>query len=896
MMRGCIQSNPVKREMLVVEDTKGDEIKQFVVMDASLNLGGIQAGTYLRSFNPIRVLSFYNMVESQLLDFSSRYTEAFRYMPRRAYDYLKIPPILSSLYQGALDVPESNWLVDFFMARPLVSVGGKQIPKRQQRINEAAVYNWSVNTSHSPRIYHTQDMRHGRISEQGWSCLLEVGNLHDTLKGNNRDVLLFYIKSHLPVFVDIAHPEEIDPLLKWLILLKEAGIDSPQLVLGVRSHKEWGEKIARLMDIPQSRILTSGATISSLSSLIRGLKDSSSDKNWSSRVVFASAYPETHVGDSISEILSYILSHNLDAEPEDIQRILGGNILSLLPTRPPFLTYVPGNASVVAKGLLGQTATSQLARLVRLLSARNIQNLSSFDFMTSKDGGTINTDSAVFTFKQPSTNSGTSLAFVLERDGSIRLNSWKRIFTENLKDRDDEILSTLVTASTKSEGLILDAPSHLNKFSQSILEGLHVDNPKSILSALHFEIGISKVNHGTIVMCPEDMRAIEVSESDLVLALDTNTRHWWAGRAIENSACPAKRLIVSKDDAFLYGLRKDTVVDLIKYNGKVVNLQDAVLAFGKSKESTNAETASFIHLHEEMLQKKLMGRLIGRGTRIHINEGKREVSLRLVHSIPELESGELGQISTSKITIRPSQAFREINVILSLSFGNDPTIRNIPLRTLYSLRNRLSDLMKLIPELNEFISNLSSVVSKAELSAIVALMTIENLRANQTQGRLGLVSTSDRSVKFSIQRGSSIQQYVEFAEDLSSDEVLTTLVYSVLDSTKEYGGETNPAEAFRSIAELLEDFGEERPTHVIVMGTDPAEDSERLLPFIQAIEKRDRYHMDIFLTEKPPFSREFEILLNGTRTTIYPIESFSTQLFDGYFMTAVDRLLPSSII
>ena len=53
-------------------------------------------------------------------------------------------------------------------------------------------------------------------------------------------------------------------------------------------------------------------------------------------LAFASSYPETQIGDSVSEILSYFFSRNLSASPAEIQRIIGGNMLELLPPRPPY--------------------------------------------------------------------------------------------------------------------------------------------------------------------------------------------------------------------------------------------------------------------------------------------------------------------------------------------------------------------------------------------------------------------------------------------------------------------------------------------------------------------------------------------------------------------------------
>ncbi|MHA2068484.1 MAG: hypothetical protein ACXABY_29325, partial [Candidatus Thorarchaeota archaeon] len=108
--------------MLVVEDTAEGEVRRFILVDALIQLGEVQAGSQNRVFDPNRVLSFYGMVENQLHDYSSKYPEAFKYIPRRAYVYLKKPPILSELYY---DVSSSDvgWFADLFAVRPLLGVG-----------------------------------------------------------------------------------------------------------------------------------------------------------------------------------------------------------------------------------------------------------------------------------------------------------------------------------------------------------------------------------------------------------------------------------------------------------------------------------------------------------------------------------------------------------------------------------------------------------------------------------------------------------------------------------------------------------------------------------------------------------------------------------------------------
>jgi hypothetical protein len=399
--------------MIIVEDIEANEIRRFFVVDASLQLGIIRAGTYISKFDPDRAFSFFNMVENQLHDFAAQYPGAFKFLPRRAYDYLKKPRLLSDFTQSASELSDSSWFVDQLVVKPLIELGGTKLPTAQQEANMESVYRWSTIPPTSPRLYHLQDMRLNRRTPMGWGCILRAADLSLSLKGPNRTDLLGHIKSERPVFIELNSPDCLDTLVEWLVLLKEAGLKAPKLVLKARSQKDWGKDITRLIDIPESHLLTAGASISSLSTIIRYLKKQQSDALWSRRLMFASSYPETQLGDSVSEIISYILSRNLSATAEEIQRILGGNLLALLPPRPPFVIYTENKSSVMAEETLGKAAMNELVRILQLLDAKKILRVLSVDHMVDDDGGVVQLDSAVVTVNEAHSEKATSISLII---------------------------------------------------------------------------------------------------------------------------------------------------------------------------------------------------------------------------------------------------------------------------------------------------------------------------------------------------------------------------------------------------------------------------------------------------------------------------------------------------
>ncbi len=882
--------------MLVVEDIEANEIHHFIVIDASLQLGIVRAGTYIQTFDPDRVFSYHNMVENQLHDFAGQYSGAFKFLPRRAYDYLKKPQLLSEFTQGASELSQSSWLADFLVVNPLIGFGDTILPSPQQNANVESVYRWATLPPNSPRLYHLQDMRLDRRTPAGWGCILHASDLAQSIKGPNRTDILACVKTGRPIFIELESPDDLDPLLEWIILLKEAGLKPPKLVLKARSQKDWGQDITRLLDIPNSKLLTAGATISSLSTIIRYLKKEQGDKLWSKRLMFASSYPETQLGDSVSEILSYFLSRNLSASPEEVQRIIGGNMLDLLPPRPPFLVYTENKKSVMAEQNLGKAALNELVRILQLLDARNILRIMSVDHMIEDDGGTVNLDSAVLTVAEPNSEKAISLSIVMEKNGAVMISGWKKAFTDSLKKRDGMMLQTLVRANAKLDGPIFGSPAHLVRFDEALLKCLEVEEPRPIMSALHFGVEIAKTEKGVFLMCSADMEALDVLPYDYVLALETRIGQWCAGQVKEHSRCTERSIVMSEIDASIVGFHNSSVVNIVKIESEIPDINKIVLSYRPKKASSNVELVSSMHLHEREILDSMQGRYVGVGSKLQAGSEVQPLTLSIGYTEPNLKSGQIGKISGDEMILRPCQTFRELNVVMCISKGKDMSKKDIPLKTLHTSIRELEELSKLVPEVRTFLKSLHENPSRAEIAALSALLVVNALAHNRTEGRLGLVTFAKSPEKFSVQHGSEVRPYVEFLGDLQSEEVLVSLIFSILDSVKETGGYEEMVGAYRSIAEFLEDFGPSRPTLLLVFSGTIGKYDEEHLPFIQAIKENERYQIEFFVFDKEKNQKGALRILKGIKARVLPIESFSSQLFIGHLLDVIDNLVPMSTI
>jgi hypothetical protein len=852
-------------------------------MDAFVQLGFVKAGTNVHNFEPLRLMSFYNLVDNKIIEFASKYPDAYRYMPRRAYDYLRPPPILSELYPKLSGKRNGSWFIDLFMLRPVLEIGSIRLSNEQRTKNFKLTYGYSMEPPHGVRFYYLQDMRYGVRTPQGWGCVLRAADLQQIEASPNKADLIQAVTQKQPIFVEMEEIDDLDTLMEWLVAFKEREEQIPCTILSVDDHKAWGDRIGKLSEIPNSKILTAGTTISSLSTLVSSLKRVSSQ--WSERLVFGSAYPETQKGDGVSEVISFLLSRSLNASKEDLQRILGGNLLQLLAPRPLFQHTIENKTAVVAEGALGKSALKELARLSHILSTRKVRNLISVDFMVSKSGALIDHNTAIINVASPSSTGASSLALLIERDGTLRISGWKKMFTETLHSRERDMFITLVRASTQSSAPILNSPSHLSRFNEEVLRCLQVSQPREILSALHFNVLTGRADQGKFLLTEEDMRAMDLRQGDTILVFDPESNNWCAGQVETYPNGRAKHILMSEIDANSFGLKSSCVVDLVKYEGKTTSLHSTVFAIHHEERLLSAEDTAYIHLHQDEISKSLHGRVLGKDERFYLNGSDRELYLTLYDSSPSLLSGNLGIIDSSAIDLRPIQYLKEFNVILAINLSRDSEEDRIRLKGRQSIRARLQPLIAKAPEVDQFLSSLDSYVSYAEAAVLFCLVTINHILLNRTNGKMGLALPE----KYSIQKGSVIQPFVHFAEDLRNEEVLLSIVYSLIDRARDESAQHGGIDSFRSIAEQMDDFGPELPT-LIVLFTDEPLDQDEQSPFIKSISRHQMYTLDAMGMGSQVSETGSKKTLRFLKGQFIPLDFISLSTIEEYLLSSIAKL------
>ncbi|MCF2136152.1 MAG: hypothetical protein K9W43_02840 [Candidatus Thorarchaeota archaeon] len=872
--------------MLVVEDTESNEILRFVVVDASVRLGEVKVGTQVKRFDPERVLSFFGTVEQHLMDLAGKYPESYRYLPRKTYEYLKPPPVIGEVYRSSSTEP--RWLVDFFITKPLIQVGHVVLPKVQQIANTRLTRKWALESFYAPRLYFTQDLRDEKSDMNGWLCVLRAKDLPSVFRGPNRNDVLEHIKYQVPIIIEMEQKDDLETLLDWLVFVKKLKLTSPRLIFVVRSYNEWGDDIAKLLEIPRTMIMTSGATVVHLSTLIKTLREKFGDE-WSRKLVFASSYPETQIGDSLVEILSFLLSRTVSATPTDLHRILGGNLLGLLPPYPKFIKFIQSKLVITAEGSLGHSSVKGLARFLEVLMKRTDIEVISADYLVTTNGE-VDTNSMVITLLDGPEGPARCLALWMKRDGTLTVSGWHSKLADPLQIRNSELFTTLMQNAASSGDIVLDSPRHFDQFGNFLIKCLKLRDGKDILSALHYRVTIGAAEDGTVQLSPRDMKTLDVGEKDYVIVLHAESRRWW-GAVVEEQKDSAEHTVkISEQDAVLFGIHENESVDVVRYDSFIQEIDEAVFSYQTFCESVTAEDNQYLYLHGSEARDQLKNRLLGLGTSVFMELPDDQVSLTLVESDPPLMEGQLGQINGTEVKYVPKMMLHDMNLVICISLDAGMDTTDVSIKTLYTIRRRLEPLTKIVPDVEAFLSTIDTKITRSEAAALIGLLIINEILLNRGEGKLGVVTVTDFAEKFSIQKGDTPQYYAEFSEDLLSPQVVEAIVYSILDSMRASSTRTEMSDAYRAVAELLEDFGDDLPTLVIMIGdsvSDPDEDSD---PFLTSIASHSRYRLE-FLALGTEFDEALaERLFRPIKGKVTRIESFRAYDIDSKLLDAIHDL------
>lgn len=815
--------------MIVTENKDSNEVTRFFVLDAFAKLGVVQAGSEIRSFDPARLLRYYALVENQLFDYSSRYSDSFQYLPRRAYSYLSRPPLLGEVFESLNTAASSSWFADQFLIHPLTEISGTLLPKFQQKANLDSCQRWAARSEYSSRMYNALDLRMDLMDLTGWASSIRAQDISKSLQGKNRQIMLRCVGNRIPIFVRFESESDIASMLEWLVHIRESGLPAPSILFSVKSHKKWEEDILKLIQMPNARLITAGATIGSLSSVIRSLEDFGGDMHWSEKLAFGSAYPETQQGDSITEIISFLLSRNLNATQDEIQMVLGGNMLSAIsPIMDEFGVH-DSYSSVFAEGSLGKTALREVFRLLKILTAQQKIHLVSANMVSEKGGGRIDYNSLVLGIKNLRRKKTSKIALWMDKNESLGVTGWKPTFDDILKTEGAVALQASIR--TADIGQAINSPSHLPSFNRRALQIMGITDAEGVLSSLHYNLICQDIPSGIIKICEQDAHSLGVGENDIVTALDADSNHYWGAYVNVIHECPNRGVIVPSSDALLYGLTESSQLDLIKYNDDILDSEEVLLTYEGIPGFTDAELAMRIHMLDDEIKQVSAGKLVGVGSRFVTSPG---IELVVSHLASELDKGKLARIEDVSVSVAPLDLLNGFNLLLIVASGNEVRVRDIEIKTPSTLQKYLGPLAESVLELDEYIAGISRVQTRWDVSELLSLAIARSMKHNKSEGKLGVAFVDKDPHKFTVQKGQKTQDYLSFGDDLQNDDVYKSLLYSIMDAGEISSSKTSSAALFRSLAEMVEDVGLDLPT-LAIMITPSLDLDDSMKPYLQAM-------------------------------------------------------------
>ncbi len=827
--------------MLVVEDVKTREIYRFLVVDGCMQLGLISLNSHEKIFDPDRALGYVSRVEGQLLSLVASYKHSYRYIPRKAYAHLKKPPFLARLSGGPAGARDTEWFVDQFSVKPLLSIGGLDLSRRNREKSSRMLRELTRDGQYGGRFFRIQETRESG-SLAGFTISIRANEIAQAMEGEYRNDILRLVKSGGAILIQLDEFEELDEILKWLILLKDAKMGIPSVILHVLDHKKWTSKIERLVEIPNARILTAGATVVSLSSLIGALRRKLGDR-WSERMVFGTNYPETGVGDGIPEILSYLLSKNLDASPEDIQRILSGNILSLIPLRPPYLKYQDRNGGVVAEGHLGRPALQELQRVIQILTSSRDYTLESFNYLYDKESGTVDTSTYVLTLLDEQARRATTLIVRENPNSNLEICTWNPHFDVAGASKNPTDLKTLAKSYSRTSSVVFDSPIQLNSYVTALTRCLNIRRPQELLAALRYQLETGDIPRGYLCLADVNIDALGSTADKKLLAMSQRKGQWWVARSLPSSDITPRTAVISEGDRRSLGLESGEEIDLTEYQESITKVDRAIFVTKAQEDVDPGEMASYLHLQWNQIEETIRPLLLGQGSKVYPFTARESLALELIRTNPPIKTGEIADLAKADIVATQPEFLRDVDVIICIALSKRMTVKDLKIEAPYSVSLKLKDILRGLGSYSNLLDTSDVYSSRLQGAVVSALLIIESLEENRSEGRLGLCLAGERLRKFSIQHGEDIHDFVDFDRDLESPEVKTALKLFVLDALQEERSDQAIANSYRAIGEYADDFGLSRPTLAILIGDSLESPDDAAQGFIDVLPSHECFEL-----------------------------------------------------
>lgn len=359
----------------------------FYVVDAHTHIGKEEVFEYgrkaYRENSPKLTLDFYQKLQFEIINAMKIHPDEYCFSPTKPFT--KPPTLLQMLLENIPTAQSLGWTADQFVAFPFNdSSAYKTSPSFQipndRVLSRATVLPYSLRMLGFVRV----DPHDGekavqeiiRCSQQRARGLklhpISQKFLNEMHSDNLKKVVATAARLGLPVLFDCRYKSTVEDIFHLAQEVRnEIGSSDFALIIGHSGMEYAKDEIYEFFKDPNIYAETSGVRGNDVSLYFKKMK--SHVPNWSSKIVFGTDYNYFSTPQA-TDFLTYLFSKEfrdqIGGTPQDIQRILAGNLLSII---KPFIPTPPENGETPKGGKLYQVASEHIETFLRKLSQRAAQ-------------------------------------------------------------------------------------------------------------------------------------------------------------------------------------------------------------------------------------------------------------------------------------------------------------------------------------------------------------------------------------------------------------------------------------------------------------------------------------------------------------------------------------------
>ncbi len=319
----------------------------FYIVDSHTHIGKEEVFEYgrtaYRTNSPKTILDFYQRLQFEIK--AAMKINSNRYCLVPAEPFTKPPTLLGMLSENAPDVRSIGWTIDKFVTFPFNDAAAYKTSPSFQIPNNRVLSRAAI-LPYSPRMFGfvRVDPHEGEKAVEELERCSSLGarglKLHpisqkfldEVVSDNVRNVVVKAARLGLPVLFDCRYYSTAEDIYRLTQEVRdELGSSDFAIIIGHSGMEYTKEALYEFFKDPSIYAETSGLRAYDVPLFFKRMK--SIVPNWSSQIVFGTDYnyfslPQT------TDFLTYLFTKEFHEElgggPEDIQRILAGNLLSIV--------------------------------------------------------------------------------------------------------------------------------------------------------------------------------------------------------------------------------------------------------------------------------------------------------------------------------------------------------------------------------------------------------------------------------------------------------------------------------------------------------------------------------------------------------------------------------------